>query len=257
MRIHTNTIESWEPISDALTRQKNLGRIALHVSFKVLRQHRSNTRARAFEIQLEAHEQDNGRRAGNSGSYGAMRPEVDGYAATYDEWGWLLAALYELDRDMIVGSPKTPVYANAVAFHRKTAWSYAPEVLIDALENGDDPFPIVMGRGARAKRGYMVGRRGADRFAEGDIRPYWTHKVQPRTVEEVREFAFPLESNPIMVWFGKASDGSPTAARYVIDHWTRTVGGAAHQGILSYTSVEEKLAHIALLDLSGKDRMTA
>lgn len=255
MRIHTN-ITSRQQIHDALTEQKNLGRIALHVSFKTLAQHRSHSRLRAFEIQLEANERDNGRRAGNSGSYGAMRPESDGYAATYDEWGWLLAALYELDRDMVVGASGSPVYASAVAFHRKTAWTYAPEMLIDALENGDDPFPIITGRGAKTKRGYLIGRRGADRCTEADIRPYWSHKVQPRTVAEVREFAYPLESNPIMVWFHKTSDGSPKAARYIVEHWARTVGYAtAH--IITSTLAEEKLARVALTALAAKDEVTA
>lgn len=255
MRIHTN-IESWQQIHAALTEQKNLGRIALHVSFKTLDEHRSSIRPHAFEVQLEADERDSGRRAGNSGSYGAMRPESDGYAATYDEWGWLLAALYELDKDMLVGTPKFPVYANAVAFHRKTAWTYAPEVLIDALENGDDPFPIITGRGAKTKRGYFIGRRGADRCTEADIRPYWDHKVQPRTVAEVREFAFPLESNPIMVWFHEASDGSPKAARYIIEHWAATVGYAT-ANIVTSTLNEEKQARLALTALAATEAVSA
>lgn len=192
MRIHTNRIGYTQTITSALKEQKALGRIAGHVSFKTLEHRGSRTHHFAFGIQLQAEVRDSGRRAGNSGSYGAMNPKSDGYAATFDEWGWLLAALYEIDRDMVVGSPKRPTYANAVAFHRETAWTYAPDLLIDALENGDDPFPIVTGRAAKAKRGYMIGRRGADRQA--DIgRPYWPHKVSPRTVDEVRAFAYPLE----------------------------------------------------------------
>lgn len=191
MRIHTNDITLTEQrIYHALQEQITLGRVARHVSFKTLDEHGSRTHAAAFEIQLEADERDNGRRAGNSGSYGAMQPESDGYAATYDEWGWLLAALYEIDKDMVVGSSKTPVYANAVAFHRMTAWTYAPELLIDALENGDDPFPYITGRAAKTKRGYFLGRRGADRQA---VEPFWPHVVRPRTIDEVRAFAYPLE----------------------------------------------------------------
>ncbi|QED11903.1 hypothetical protein SEA_MASHLEY_87 [Microbacterium phage Mashley] len=192
MRIHTHNITE-QDIRDALRGQKALGRIAGHVSFKTLSWHRSSIRNRAFEIQLKAEVRDNGRRAGNSGSYGAMRPEYDGYAATYDEWGWLLAALYLIDPYLVVGTGKYSTYSNAEHFHRETAWTYDPERLIDALENGDDPFPIITGRAAKTKRGYFQGRRGADRCTEDEIRSYWPHKVQPRTVDEVRAFAYPLE----------------------------------------------------------------
>ncbi|QUE25380.1 hypothetical protein SEA_FIZZLES_86 [Microbacterium phage Fizzles] len=192
MRIHTNVIGYTVQIRNALKEQKAFGRIASHVSFKTLEHRGSRTHQFAYEIQLEAEVRDNGRRAGNSGSYGAMRPEADGFAATYDEWGWLLAALYTLDWKMVVGSPKYPTYTDGDDFHHKTAWTYDPERLIDALENGDDPYPIVTGRAANTKRGYVIGRRGANRQA--DIgRPYWPHKVAPRTVDEVRAFAYPLE----------------------------------------------------------------
>ncbi|QNJ55585.1 hypothetical protein SEA_PHINKY_94 [Microbacterium phage Phinky] len=193
MRIHTNVITSEADIRDALRGQIALGRIASHVSFKTLDRHGSRTHQAAWEIQLEAEVRDNGRRAGNSGSYGAMQPESDGYAATYDEWGWLLRSLYMLDWNMVVGTPKSPVYWGGDEFHHRTAWTYDPERLIDALENGDDPFPIVMGRARTTKRGYYLGRRGADRYTEDDIRPYWDHRVRPRTVDEVRAFAYPLE----------------------------------------------------------------
>lgn len=190
MRIHTNGIVREIDIRDALRGQIALGRIAKHVSFKTLDQHGSSVTPQAFEIQLEADERDCGRRAGNSGSYGAMRPESDGYAATYDEWGWLLRSLYLLDPNMIVGSPKHPTYANAQQFHRETAWTYDPESLIDALENGDDPFPFVTGRAAKTKRGFFLGRRGAGRHG---VEPSWPHVVRPRTIEEVRAYAYPLE----------------------------------------------------------------
>lgn len=189
MRIHSNIIRA-DKVYAALDEQKKLGRIASHVGFKILEERGSRSHDFAVEVQLDASERDNGRRAGNSGSYGAMQPESDGYAATYDEWGWLLAALYEIDRDMVVGSTKHPTYANAVSFHRQTAWTYAPDLLIDALENGDDPFPYITGRAAKTKRGYFLGRRGADRHA---VKPFWPHVVRPRTVAEVREFAYPLE----------------------------------------------------------------
>lgn len=188
MRIHTDKIFSELDIEKALRGQIAFGRIARHVSFKTLREHGSRTHRVAWEIQLQAEVRDNGRRTGNSGSYGAMQSEIDGYAATYDEWGWLLAALYRIDSSMVVGSPNMPLYADAVAFHRKTAWTYDPESLIDALENGGDPFPYITGRAAKTKRGYFLGRRGADRHA---VEPFWPHVVRPRTIVEVQKFAYP------------------------------------------------------------------
>lgn len=196
MRIHTNVIGYTQTIRNALAEQKALGRIAPHVTLKKVNPHRSRTHMFAFEIQLEAAERDNGRRAGNSGSYGAMVPQVDGYAATFDEWGWLLAALYRLDVEMIVGNVKTPIYSSRVHFHRVTAMTYAPELWLEEVmqwptfADERDPFPIVVGRALGTKRGYMVGRRGADR-RDRSYNPHWRHEDRPRTVAEVIAFAWP------------------------------------------------------------------
>lgn len=196
MRIHTSVITEATQIYQALGSQKILGRIANHVGFKILEHHGSTIREHAWEIQLEAFERDNGRRAGNSGSYGAMRPEYDGYAATFDEWGWLLAALYALDPQAHVGSPEYPTYESAEHFHDRTAWTYNPEAWLSYVNewptfaDDRDPYPWITGRAAKTKRGYMIGRRGADRAAEC---PRWGGVEQPRTVAEVRAFAYPLE----------------------------------------------------------------
>jgi hypothetical protein len=202
MRIHT-TIDSWEKISDALTAEKAAGRIASHVYFKTLRAHRSTAKPYAYEVQLGAKIRDDGRRAGNTGSYGSMRPEIDDYAATYDEWGWLLAALYALDPWMTVGTPAHPVYADRENFDHKTAYTYNPAELLPLLEaghwptfvdadgyDGGDPYPYVTGRAAKSKRGYMIGRRGADRH-DDSYPAYLGRKLAPRTPAEVRAFAYP------------------------------------------------------------------
>lgn len=196
MRIHTSISQATD-IYVALGSQKMAGRIAGHVSFKKLEHHGSTIREHGWEIQLEANERDRGRRAGNSGSYGAMQPEADGYAATFDEWGWLLAALYDLDPNMVVGSPKNPVYASRVDFDDRTAWTYNPQMWLGyvnewpSFADERDPFPWIGGRAAKTKRGYMIGRRGADRQAEC---PRWGGgRNEPRTVAEVRAFAYPNE----------------------------------------------------------------
>ncbi len=195
MRIHTNTIADPAVIRQALAQQKGLGRIASHVTFKTLTEHRSASHNYAYEIQLEAAERDNGRRAGNSGSYGAMRPSVDGYAATFDEWGWLLGALYASDPHMCVGTVKHPVYADRVDFDHKTGLTYNPERWLEIVNARPsyaaeyDPYPIVTGRDGKTKRGYIEGRRGANR--SDDAHGYWASAERPRTVAEVIAFAWP------------------------------------------------------------------
>lgn len=60
----------------------------------------SRKRERAFEVTLYVLEKDElHRRFGNSGGYGAS----DEVAATWDEWGVWMAALYALDPNAIVG----------------------------------------------------------------------------------------------------------------------------------------------------------
>lgn len=165
MRIYTDSPDIDERyIRQSLENEKAAGRIAPHVGFKVLTRHSAREYARSFEIQLEAYERDNGRRAGNSGSYGAMSPEYDGYAATFDEWGWLLNALYEMDEYLVVGSPAHPVYDGRTSFDEKTGYTYNYSEMLRILQyeeeegwQDSDPYPYVVGRGG------LAGRYGANR----------------------------------------------------------------------------------------------
>lgn len=60
----------------------------------------SRKRARAFEVTLYVlYKDDTHRRFGNSGGYG----RAEDVAATWDEWGIWMAALYALDSDALVG----------------------------------------------------------------------------------------------------------------------------------------------------------
>lgn len=187
MRFHTNKLTE-DRVRQMLAQEQVLDRIASHVDFKILATHGSRTHKRAIEMQLEAGMRDRGRRAGNSGSYGAMRPEYDGYAATYDEWGWLIARMFEADPEMVAGSVKHPQYADREDFDEKTAWTYNPLRLLQRLDQGVDPFPFIWGKGARTKRGYLEGRAGAGRHRERH--GGWGVIVErPRTVAEVMEFA--------------------------------------------------------------------
>jgi len=80
--------------------------------------HGSRARERAFEVHLTG----TSPRRPNSGS--ATGPNQDDYAATWDEWGMFFAALFEVDPNMIAGSPGQPAYANANAFHAATEWRF-------------------------------------------------------------------------------------------------------------------------------------
>lgn len=69
------------------------------------------------------------RRRANSGHYGAAgHPSAPEYAATFDEWGYWLAALYELDPAARCGGTIThPVYADRADFHNRTNNAYKPK----------------------------------------------------------------------------------------------------------------------------------
>lgn len=95
MLIHTNTITAGQLYS-TLAGLETLNLVTANLHFEVLTEHGSRKRDHAFEIQLGACDKVKGDKRGwkNSGTNGAG----DVYAATYDEWGYFLAALYHLDK---------------------------------------------------------------------------------------------------------------------------------------------------------------
>ena len=177
MRLHTDKL-SITDLYNALKAEQDAGRIAKTVGFKILTQHGSRSHATAFEVQLDSYDrvQGDGRKRGNSGSFGSAD---DGYyAATYDEWGWLIAALYKIDSNAVWGTVKYPQYMDRYDFNDKTGWTYAPEDLIKHLRDfGGDPFPYMNKN--------QVGRRGA----RSDDSVYGYRKAFPRTVEWVEKFS--------------------------------------------------------------------
>lgn len=183
MRLHSNIITSTD-IRDALRAEQEAGRIATTVEFKILTNHGSRTHSLAHEVQLSSWAQvpGDGRRVGNSGSYGAMNPD-GGYAATFDEWGWLMAAIYRADPLAVWGSVKHPQYSSAEDFHSKTGETYSLFGLLEQLERGTDPYPYVAPRMLKA-------RQGAGRYA-GPVTAWGQNytKLAPRTAGWYREFA--------------------------------------------------------------------
>lgn len=160
----------------ALQECKDVGTVAKHVSFKVLTSHRRSGPGSALEVQLEAAVRDRGRRAGNSGSYGAG----NGYAATHDEWGFFLAALYRLaGEDLIVGSGKFKTYLDASDFHEKTGRTYDPAYIDYVGKYGDD----YLYRDGQKR----IGRRGAGRVHYDSTATRYATE-DPRTADWLRDF---------------------------------------------------------------------
>lgn len=184
MRIHfTEAHEHPAAIAvAALTECQAAGAVAGHVGFKTLTEHRGGPGfAYALEIQLEAGARDRGRRAGNSGSYGVMRPEYDGYAATHDEWGFFLAALYRMDEGARCApnfKRDTAFYYDASDFHDKTGRTYDASYP-DYVERYGDDYCYRQGRGYK-------GRRGAGRVHYDSSATRWA-KIDERTAEYLRD----------------------------------------------------------------------
>lgn len=171
---------------DALNECQDAGTIARHVWFKTITEHRSGGDGFIFalEVQLETSERDRGRRAGNSGSYGASTGwGGDGsYTATYDEWGFFLAALYRRDPKMRCAPNFKRDYAqyyDAEDFHHKTGRTYDPAYIDYVGQYGDD-FMYRSGRN-------QIGRRGAGRVRY-DSSATRLAKEDPRDAAWLRDF---------------------------------------------------------------------
>jgi hypothetical protein len=178
MRIHSDKLRE-QDIYDALKSEKESGRIADSVHFRVMTVHGSKSHELGFEVQLESHGQikGDGRRRGNSGQYGPMGYD-DGYAATFDEYGFFLAALFRLDPEMVCGTVKHPIYDGVDDYNEKTAETYTLGALVEQLDRGYDPYPWAYK--------VRVGRYGAGRF---DQNRYGVYTYKPRDAAWYRKFA--------------------------------------------------------------------
>lgn len=107
MRLHASADVTAQTIQAATTAA---GMRGVHATAT---RHGSRTHAQAWEVSLTG----TSSRRPNSGRGGA---DGDDYAATWDEWGMFLAALYAVDPTMRAGSGKHPAYVNAEDFHAIT-----------------------------------------------------------------------------------------------------------------------------------------
>jgi hypothetical protein len=171
MRIHTDTLTRGD-FATALNHCITAGTVAPQVNFKSLSQHGSQSHNSAFEVQLDAASKKpgDGRRGGNSGSYGAMQDGT--FAATCDEWGFFLAHLFDLDAALSI--PKA--YPNREQFHNVTTENY-----IDPAERSSsmlgDYWPYRL-------NGDKAGRM-ARRYADDGSTPRWLFDqltYSPRTL---------------------------------------------------------------------------
>lgn len=110
MRIHTNRLTE-QDLRDAL---RNASGKAPQVTLTVQGQHGSRSHNKAFEVALRGEGRRHTKRP-NTGITGAGSE----YAATYDDWGWFLAYLFESDEQATAGP-----YRGHDDFDRKTKYAY-------------------------------------------------------------------------------------------------------------------------------------
>jgi hypothetical protein len=123
MRIHTDLDSS--DIYAALSDAKEEGHVPATVHIE-LEEHGSRARERAFDVRLYSNVKTpgDGRRRANTGNHGASEE----WAATWDEWGFFFAALYDADESAIVGSsPARATYTDRAQFHETTRYRYDHE----------------------------------------------------------------------------------------------------------------------------------
>jgi hypothetical protein len=130
MRLHTKL--GGYQLSQALQRAKDKGRIGGSVVFAVDSVHGSRTHPRAFELQLGTW--DNTLPAGTVDQRGHKlryrrtrninRDDANRYAATWHEWGWLIAEIFDADPSARFGGEKGWGYKNRADFDEKTNWQF-------------------------------------------------------------------------------------------------------------------------------------
>lgn len=144
MRIHT-----------ALTSEQITKFVPAGVNIHKFTEHKSRTHTHAFEIQLSG----NGRnsRWTNSGTHGAGWVK----AASWDEWGIYLGAIFRADKNARVGGTgKYTIYADAFDFMWRTGGRY-DEAFTVADQCANHKWSWWCGSGECTKCGAIV-RRGRE-----------------------------------------------------------------------------------------------
>ncbi|HEY1700767.1 MAG TPA: hypothetical protein VGG75_13725 [Trebonia sp.] len=130
MRLHTKL--DGQQVRTALQQAKEAGHVTPDVTFTGWSEHRSNSHARAFEVQLGTYERDSLpaghtdqrghkmliRKYKNSGQWGAGAE----YTATWREYGWFMAEVFTADPDAKFGP-----YDGRCDFNEKTKNEFCKE----------------------------------------------------------------------------------------------------------------------------------
>jgi hypothetical protein len=124
MKLHTDYLSARD-IANALFSAQDSGLVSKMIHFTQFASEGSRSRKYGYLVQLGSdvqetvedslHKAPHKRFYKNSGQYGASSV----WAATYDEWGWFISALFLLDSDAIFG-----YYKNAADFHEKTDYKF-------------------------------------------------------------------------------------------------------------------------------------
>lgn len=109
MRIHTDLIYD----NHLLRALDSTGLTTDGVWLETCDQHGSRSRARAFNVKLAATPRDGRRRRRNFAT--RLGDDVNTVAATYDEWGIWIRALFKVDPEAIIGQ-----YKGVDDFHTQT-----------------------------------------------------------------------------------------------------------------------------------------
>lgn len=123
MKLHSDILTESD-IREALGRAQRRGNVDRLTVFMILEPKKSRTRANGFEIRLEwigDKVKGDGRHWTNSGKRGADSYDNGNgtYAATYDEWGWFIAELFDKDENLVFGH-----YKGMDHFNEYTKYAY-------------------------------------------------------------------------------------------------------------------------------------
>lgn len=116
MRIHTDTVSTVYVYRAAHEASELSGAT---VNIEKLQAHGSRTHAGSFDVTLSGDGTLTRRRI-NYGTSRTLDRFAKPYAATWEQWGFFLAAMFRLDPAMRVGSAAHPVYRDAEHFHAET-----------------------------------------------------------------------------------------------------------------------------------------
>ena len=126
MRLHTTL--TGLAVRECLFRAQVRNGVARDVGFEAITVHGSRSRDHAFEVQLGTWDKTSGptksRHFKNSGVNGASHV----YAASYDEWGWFIARVFQADPTAIFGP-----YNGLEDFNVKTKNAYTLAPLFETV----------------------------------------------------------------------------------------------------------------------------